>query len=170
MPYFYSKLNTSTLNEIPESSVRTSDHRHHCLCCDRLVMAFIGTDSKADKRNLHQHDPDGNSTGYFLHNCIGGGRHGDMKKVGRVGLKALIYFEVITTLALVIGLLTANIVKPGASVTFTQTSNSQVEEFSGKASEINWGEFSATLYRRILWKLLQRVIFFRSCFLVFCLP
>src|SRR5918911_337033 len=36
----------------------------------------------------------------------------DMKKVGRVGLKALIYFEVVTTLALVIGLLVVNLWKP----------------------------------------------------------
>jgi aerobic C4-dicarboxylate transport protein len=39
---------------------------------------------------------------------------GDMKKVGRVGGKALIYFEVVTTIALGIGLLIVNWVKPGA--------------------------------------------------------
>ena len=39
---------------------------------------------------------------------------GDMKKVGRVGAKALIYFEVVSTLALVIGLMVVNTVKPGA--------------------------------------------------------
>jgi aerobic C4-dicarboxylate transport protein len=39
---------------------------------------------------------------------------GDMKKVGRVGLKTLIYFEVVTTLALVIGLVVVNTIKPGA--------------------------------------------------------
>ncbi|MEO7495361.1 MAG: dicarboxylate/amino acid:cation symporter [Massilia sp.] len=38
----------------------------------------------------------------------------DMKKIGRVGGKALLYFEVISTLALGIGLLVANILKPGA--------------------------------------------------------
>ncbi len=38
------------------------------------------------------------------------------KKVGSVGLKALIYFEVVTTLALVVGLLVINIVKPGAGM------------------------------------------------------
>ena len=38
----------------------------------------------------------------------------DMKKVGRVGGKALLYFELVSTLALVIGLLVANIAKPGA--------------------------------------------------------
>ena len=39
---------------------------------------------------------------------------GDMKKVGRVGGKALLYFEVVSTFALVIGLLVANLLKPGA--------------------------------------------------------
>ena len=39
---------------------------------------------------------------------------GDMKKVGRVGGKALLYFEVVSTFALLIGLLVVNIVKPGA--------------------------------------------------------
>ena len=38
----------------------------------------------------------------------------DMKKVGRVGGKALLYFEVISTLALAIGLIVGNVVKPGA--------------------------------------------------------
>ncbi len=40
----------------------------------------------------------------------------DMKRVGRVGGKALLYFEVITTVALVIGLVVVNVVKPGAGV------------------------------------------------------
>ncbi len=38
---------------------------------------------------------------------------GDLKKVGRVGAKALIYFEVVTTLALVIGLVVSNVFAPG---------------------------------------------------------
>jgi proton glutamate symport protein len=41
---------------------------------------------------------------------------GDMKKARRVGVKALIYFEVVTTLALVVGLFVVNVVKPGAGV------------------------------------------------------
>ena len=41
---------------------------------------------------------------------------GDMKKVGRVGVKALVYFEVVTTLALIIGLVVANVFTPGAGV------------------------------------------------------
>jgi aerobic C4-dicarboxylate transport protein len=39
---------------------------------------------------------------------------GDLKKVGRVGTKALIYFEIVTTLALIIGLVVANLFTPGA--------------------------------------------------------
>ncbi len=38
---------------------------------------------------------------------------GDLKKIGRVGGKALIYFEIVTTLALVIGLVVANVFRPG---------------------------------------------------------
>ena len=40
----------------------------------------------------------------------------DMKKVGRIGAKALIYFEVLSALALAVGLLVVNLVKPGAGV------------------------------------------------------
>src|SRR5437016_2121751 len=45
---------------------------------------------------------------------IAGG--GDLKKVGRMGVKALLYFEIITTIALFIGLAIVNFTKPGAGV------------------------------------------------------
>src|SRR5882762_1531995 len=48
---------------------------------------------------------------------IAGG--GDLKKVGRMGLKALIYFEIITTIALFIGLGVVSITKPGYGVALT---------------------------------------------------
>ncbi len=41
---------------------------------------------------------------------------GDLKKIGRVGLKALFYFEVVSTLALVIGLLVVNWIQPGVGI------------------------------------------------------
>ncbi|SFU83343.1 aerobic C4-dicarboxylate transport protein [Polaromonas sp. YR568] len=41
---------------------------------------------------------------------------GDLKRVGRVGVKALIYFEVVTTIALVIGLVLAFVFQPGAGM------------------------------------------------------
>src|SRR5450631_1868255 len=41
---------------------------------------------------------------------------GDMRKLGRVGLKALLYFEVVTSIALLIGLVVVNLVQPGAGM------------------------------------------------------
>ena len=49
---------------------------------------------------------------------LGIARVGEMKDVGRIGLKALIYFEVVSTLALVIGLVVVNVLKPGAGLNF----------------------------------------------------
>jgi aerobic C4-dicarboxylate transport protein len=44
---------------------------------------------------------------------VGIAKMGDMKEVGRIGVKALVYFEVASTLALVIGLVVVNVLKPG---------------------------------------------------------
>src|SRR5580693_5818259 len=38
----------------------------------------------------------------------------DARKVGRVGIKALVYFEIVSSFALIIGLLVGNLVRPGA--------------------------------------------------------
>src|SRR5213595_2025185 len=46
---------------------------------------------------------------------------GALRKVGRMGLKALVYFEIVTTAALVIGLAVVNFTKPGAGVTLAAT-------------------------------------------------
>src|ERR1051325_7114100 len=44
------------------------------------------------------------------------GHSDDLKAVGRLALKSIIYFEVVTTLALAVGLLAVNLVKPGAGI------------------------------------------------------
>src|SRR5262245_7161587 len=48
---------------------------------------------------------------------IAGG--GDLKQVGRMGAKAILYFEIVTTLALFIGLAVVNLTRPGANVALT---------------------------------------------------
>lgn len=48
--------------------------------------------------------------------AVGIGKMGDMRKVGRVGLKALVYFETVTLLALGIGLVMVHVIQPGAGV------------------------------------------------------
>ena len=58
----------------------------------------------------------------------------DMAKVGRVALKALIYFEVLTTIALVIGLVAVNVFQPGAgmNVDVSHIDTSSIAPYSPK--------------------------------------
>jgi proton glutamate symport protein len=57
---------------------------------------------------------------------IAGG--GDLKKVGRMGAKALIYFEIVTTIALFIGLAVVNFTKPGVGVALAAPVTSTVQQ------------------------------------------
>jgi len=52
---------------------------------------------------------------------VGIARMGDLKEVGRVGVKSLIYFEVVSTLALAIGLVVVNVLRPGAGMNIDAT-------------------------------------------------
>ncbi|MEJ7694314.1 C4-dicarboxylate transporter DctA [Daejeonella sp.] len=81
----------------------------------------------------------------FFTIVLGIAQMGDMKKVGRVGGKALLYFEVITTLAIVIGLLVANIFQPGKGVDIRSTHPdiAKIQPFQDGAAEMNWLEFVA---------------------------
>src|SRR4051812_6369524 len=59
----------------------------------------------------------------------------DLKKLGRVGFKALLYFEVVSTIALVLGLLVVNLLKPGAGFHPSQADFDPLKgaELAGKA-------------------------------------
>src|SRR5260370_32110003 len=70
----------------------------------------------------------------FLCVSTGVAHIGDIRKVGRIGLKALIYFELVTTIALLIGLGSVAIFKPGGGVTATQ-STAGAADFSSYASK-----------------------------------
>ncbi|WP_158825001.1 dicarboxylate/amino acid:cation symporter [Mucilaginibacter lacusdianchii] len=66
----------------------------------------------------------------------------DMKKVGRVGGKALLYFEIVTTFALIIGVAVANLVKPGAGLAPSHGADvGKVAQYQQQAGEMNWGDF-----------------------------
>ena len=56
---------------------------------------------------------------------VGIAGHSDVKQVGRMGLKSLIYFEVVTTLALFIGLAAINLTQPGVGVQHLQATSAQ---------------------------------------------
>lgn len=65
---------------------------------------------------------------------VGIAGHGDdMKKVGRLALRSIIYFEIVTTLALVIGLVAVNLAKPGVGVQLTASSST--EEFKALSAK-----------------------------------
>ncbi len=66
---------------------------------------------------------------------------GDMKKVGKVGGKALLYFELITTFALFFGILIANLIKPGEGVVFELSNAAEVLKYKKDAAGINWLQF-----------------------------
>ena len=61
----------------------------------------------------------------------------DLKKVGRVGLKALIYFEIVTTLALIIGMVVANGLQPGAGmhIDLSTVDTSKIEGYVARSKE-----------------------------------
>ena len=68
---------------------------------------------------------------------------GDMKKVGRVGGKALLYFEVISTFSLMIGLMVVNVVRPGAGFNIdprTLDANA-VTDYAKRAAAQSTGDF-----------------------------
>lgn len=76
----------------------------------------------------------------FISIVLGIASAGDLKKVGRVGVKGLIYFELVTTVALVIGLLTANLIKPGAGVSTTADHAAHLAKIS-QSDGIDWRQF-----------------------------
>lgn len=68
----------------------------------------------------------------------------DLKKVGRVGGKALLYFEIVTTFALVIGVTVANLVKPGEGfVSKVAADTSKLAVYQKAAADMHWGDFIA---------------------------
>lgn len=71
--------------------------------------------------------------------------HGDLKGVGRMAWKSLVYFEVVTTLALVIGLVAINVTKAGVGlsvpVSRTQVSESGVVTAPAAAPAMRWQDF-----------------------------
>ena len=68
---------------------------------------------------------------------VGIAKMGSIKEVGRIGVKALVYFEILSTIALVIGLVVVNVVKPGVGMNINAGAldGSAVSKYSQAASE-----------------------------------
>lgn len=77
----------------------------------------------------------------FLTITVGIISMGDLKKVGKVGAKALIYFEVVTTFALIIGLVVANVIRPGDGVIADTLKGGDISKYTTQARDFSWLQF-----------------------------
>ncbi len=66
---------------------------------------------------------------------------GNLKKAGRIGGKAIIYFEIISTFALILGVVVCNIVKPGEGISMSNFSTANLSTIVEKGKEVNWSDF-----------------------------
>lgn len=69
----------------------------------------------------------------FLTIVTGMAHMGDIKRVGKLGVKSLIYFEVVTTLALIVGMVVMNVAQPGAGFDIEHAQKSDITAITEKA-------------------------------------
>lgn len=77
----------------------------------------------------------------FLTIVLGISHTTDLKRVGRVGLKAFVYFEVITTFALAIGLVVVNLVRPGAGIDASRVTTGAVAQVAAQGKALHFVDF-----------------------------
>jgi aerobic C4-dicarboxylate transport protein len=77
----------------------------------------------------------------FLTIVLGIAHTTDLKRVGRVGLKAFVYFEVVTTFALAIGLVVMNLVRPGEGIDPSRLAAGDVSQFAAQGKELRLVDF-----------------------------
>src|SRR3954462_11994276 len=77
----------------------------------------------------------------FLTIVLGIANMHDLKKVGRVGGKALLYFEIVTTFALAIGLLVVNVLKPGQGLAVAALGKGDVSSYVAQGKSMSFADF-----------------------------
>lgn len=70
---------------------------------------------------------------------------GDMKQLGRLGTKTIIYFEVVTTIAIVFGLLAANLAKPGVGVNMNDITQTDISTYVETTKDVESSGFGDTI-------------------------
>ena len=78
----------------------------------------------------------------FLTIVLGIANMSDLKKVGRVGGKALLYFEIVTTFALAIGLVVVNVTKPGVGLDVGSLAKGDVSKFTEQGKSMSFVDFA----------------------------
>jgi aerobic C4-dicarboxylate transport protein len=77
----------------------------------------------------------------FLTIVLGIANMSDLKKVGRVGGKALLYFEIVTTFALAIGMIVVNVTKPGAALDVSGLAKGDISKYAEQGKAMSYMEF-----------------------------
>ncbi len=78
----------------------------------------------------------------FLTIVLGIANMSDLRKVGRVGGKALLYFEIVTTFALAIGLIVVNVTRPGAGLDVSALAKGDVSKFTEQGKAMSFLDFA----------------------------
>jgi aerobic C4-dicarboxylate transport protein len=73
----------------------------------------------------------------FLTIVLGIANMADLKRLGRVGGKALLYFEVVTTMALAIGIIVATVIRPGAGIDVSALARGDVSQYTNKGETLS---------------------------------
>jgi aerobic C4-dicarboxylate transport protein len=66
---------------------------------------------------------------------------GDIKKVGKIGGKAILYFEIVTTFALLIGLVMVNVLQPGTGLDLSHLSKGDISKYTSGATQLSAVDF-----------------------------
>ncbi|HEX3926904.1 MAG TPA: C4-dicarboxylate transporter DctA [Gemmatimonadales bacterium] len=77
----------------------------------------------------------------FLTIVLGMARTADVRRVGRVGGKALLYFEVVTTFALAIGLVVVNVIRPGDGIDASVLAGADVSQYAAAGARLSLVDF-----------------------------
>jgi aerobic C4-dicarboxylate transport protein len=77
----------------------------------------------------------------FLTIVLGIANIADMKKVGRVGGKAILYFEIVTTFALAIGLTVVNFTRPGAGLDVSAMAKGDISSYTAAGKAMTFSDF-----------------------------
>ncbi|MEB3750410.1 glutamate/aspartate:proton symporter GltP [Geobacillus icigianus] len=75
---------------------------------------------------------------------VGVANVGDVKKLGKLGAKTIIYFEIITTIAIVVGLLAANIFQPGTGVNMKSLEKTDIQSYIDTTNEVQHHSMAET--------------------------
>ena len=70
---------------------------------------------------------------------------GDIKQVGKLGGKTILYFEVVTTIAIVVGLLVANVIQPGSGINMGELSKVSIDSYVSTAETVSNHGFMDTI-------------------------